>query len=155
MSPLPSQDIASLPMVELLNGALWWAVAAVHGASIATAVWWVFVTAMVVLALVDLEHQLLPDAVTLPGVALGLAASSCPVRVWDRWRRGPPRLRLRGDGQCGQGLQVVEGRGGLGQGDWKLVAMIGAFFGCARRFSWSSCLPLGDARRARPGRSAK
>jgi leader peptidase (prepilin peptidase)/N-methyltransferase len=62
------------PAVEAANGALYLAVAAAFGPSLRALVMMAFVTALLVLALIDLEHHLLPDAITLPGIALGLAA---------------------------------------------------------------------------------
>ena len=88
------------------------------------------VTALLVLSLIDLDQQILPDVITLPGIALGLLASLLP---------GPPTplgalaaaaggylaLLARGAG-AGSGSRGMEG---LGQGDWKMTAMLGAFLG--------------------------
>jgi len=118
------------PAVEAANGLLWMALAALRGPSAATLVSMALVTALLVLALVDLDHQLLPDVVTLPGIALGLGASflpGAPVRplhaaaaalggylaffvVWWTWKK-------------------LRGLDALGQGDWKMAAMLGAFLG--------------------------
>src|SRR5262249_60633420 len=69
---------ARYPLVETVNGLAWLALAWRGGPTPETAVAMVFVTALLVLALIDLEHQLLPDAITLPGIALGLLASFLP-----------------------------------------------------------------------------
>jgi leader peptidase (prepilin peptidase)/N-methyltransferase len=64
--------------VEAANGLLWLALAALRGPRLQTFVAMALVTALLVLSLIDLDHQILPDAITLPGVAAGLAASLLP-----------------------------------------------------------------------------
>jgi leader peptidase (prepilin peptidase)/N-methyltransferase len=118
------------PLVEAVNGLLWWGLAVVEGPRPQTLVSMILVTALLVLSLIDLEHMLLPDVVTLPGIALGLGASllpGSPIRpleallaaaggylafaaVWWIWRQ-------------------FRGIDALGQGDWKLAAMLGACLG--------------------------
>jgi leader peptidase (prepilin peptidase)/N-methyltransferase len=88
-----------------------------------------FALAMVALFVIDLEHQLLPDAITLPGIALGVALSP-----WN------PHVTWLGSllgAALGYGLlwglaeayERLRGVSGLGGGDIKLAAMIGAFAG--------------------------
>jgi leader peptidase (prepilin peptidase)/N-methyltransferase len=118
------------PAVEAANGLLWLALAALRGPRAQTFVAMALVTALLVLSLIDLEHQLLPDAITLPGVAAGLAASflpGSPVR--------PLAALLAAAGgwlafaAVAKAYQRVRGVEGLGQGDWKMAAMLGAFLG--------------------------
>jgi len=89
------------------------------------------VTALLVLALVDLDHQILPDVVTLPGTALGLvAAGAAP---------GWPVSLLEAAASAVAGYaafalvwwlwKTVRGLDALGQGDWKMAAMLGAWLG--------------------------
>ena len=155
------------PAVEATNGLLWLALAVTRGPAVQTLVAMVFVTALLVLTLIDLEHQLLPDAVTLPGVALGLAASALP--------GSPVRPLEAGLAAAGGWLafalvalawKKLRHIDALGEGDWKMAAMLGAFFGwerllltvllasasgalvgvlalVSRTGSWRSKLPLG------------
>lgn len=118
------------PAVEAANGLLWLALAVLRGPRAQTFVAMALVTALLVLSLIDLEHQLLPDAITLPGVAAGLAASflpGSPVR--------PLAALLAAAGgwlafaAVAKAYQRVRGVEGLGQGDWKMAAMLGAFLG--------------------------
>ena len=118
------------PAVEAANGLLWLALAWLHGPTPRTFVEMALVTALLVLSLIDLEHQILPDVITLPGVALGLAASFLP---------GSPLTPLASALAAAGGwlafaavakaYQKARGVEGLGQGDWKLAALLGAFLG--------------------------
>lgn len=84
---------------------------------------------LLALALLDVEHLWLPDAITLPIALLGLAVGAAGV--------GPPLLdRLIGAGfGCAAFLLIgavyrrIRGRTGLGQGDAKLMGAIGAWLG--------------------------
>lgn len=121
------------PAVEAANGLLWLALAVTRGPAPATLVSMLLVTALLVLGLIDLEHQLLPDAVTLPGIAFGLAASFVP---------GSPVGPLGAVAAAAGGwlsfalvafawkkLRHIDA---LGEGDWKMAALLGAFFGWER-----------------------
>lgn len=80
--------------------------------------------ALVAITAIDLRYQIIPDAITLPGVLAGLVASLASHRV--SW------LESAGGILLGGGLFVaviVLSRGGMGGGDLKLGAMLGAFLG--------------------------
>lgn len=125
------------PLIEALSGAvllaLWW----MYGPGAAFGVAAAFSLAMIVLFFTDLDHQLLPDLVTLSGLAAGLAVAwfnpfldgAGWARVWGSlggaalgsgslWSIGALYSRLRG----------VEA---MGLGDVKMMAMVGAFAGPA------------------------
>jgi leader peptidase (prepilin peptidase)/N-methyltransferase len=118
------------PAVEAANGLLWLALAVARGPRAQTLVAMALVTALVVLSLIDLEHQILPDAITLPGVAAGIAASFLPGSAVR-----PTAALLAAAGgwlafaAVAKAYQKLRGVEGLGQGDWKLAAMLGAFLG--------------------------
>ena len=57
------------PAVELANGLLYLAVALLDGPTPRALVDMAFVTALLVLSLIDLDHQILPDVITIPGIA--------------------------------------------------------------------------------------
>ncbi|MFT7463811.1 MAG: leader peptidase (prepilin peptidase)/N-methyltransferase [Pseudohongiellaceae bacterium] len=68
------------PAVELLVGLLfalyWWLDPALDGeGALRMLVTWYLVTTCVVISAIDLEHFIIPDAVTLPGIAVGLGLS--------------------------------------------------------------------------------
>ena len=120
---------ARYPLVELANGLLYGAAAAVYGATPQALVVMAFLTSMLVLALIDYDYQILPNVITIPGIGAGIAASLL---------EGPPSpLASAVAAAAGYAAfmvvartwEVLRGIEALGQGDWKLAAMLGAFFG--------------------------
>jgi leader peptidase (prepilin peptidase) / N-methyltransferase len=129
------------PLVEAANALAYWAVAVVYGPTAAAVVAMALVTALLVLALIDLDHQILPDVITLPGIALGITASLAlhatgarldatllgGARAWEA-----PVAAAAGYlafAAVAAGARLYYGQEALGQGDWKLAAMLGAFLG--------------------------
>ncbi|HJR62004.1 MAG TPA: prepilin peptidase [Vicinamibacterales bacterium] len=116
------------PLVELATALIFVLHYFVFGWTPLLAVRLLFAAAMVALFAIDLEHRLLPDAVTLPGIAAGLLASVFL----------PPGLRdaligmLLGGGvlwAIGEAYYRFSGVEGMGGGDIKMLAMVGAFLG--------------------------
>ena len=119
---------ARYPAVELLTGVVF----ALHGLvfepDLLMLVRLVFAAVLIVLAFIDIDHRILPDSMTLTGIPLGVLAS-----VWL-----PPGLRdsLIGVAIGGGSLWLIaEGYyrwrkvEGMGMGDVKMLAMIGAVLG--------------------------
>lgn len=136
------------PLVELANALLWAALALRFGAGFAFIALAAFCSALLAITLIDVDHWIIPDAITLPGIAAGLAASFfLPPRgslvadaIHDRLRLGhlpgllasPTFLDSLLALLLGGGLfylVAVVSRGGMGGGDIKLTAMMGAFLG--------------------------
>jgi leader peptidase (prepilin peptidase)/N-methyltransferase len=118
------------PAVEALNGVLYTAIALTHGPTLNAVVSMALVTALLVLALIDLEHQILPNVITIPGVVVGIVASLLPGSALT-WRES---IATAVGGYVALWAFATLARlyyreEALGQGDWKLVAMIGAFLG--------------------------
>ena len=116
------------PLVEIATAALFVLHYAVFGWTPLLAVRLLFAAAMVALFVIDLEHHLLPDAITLPGIGAGLIASLVL----------PPGIRdavigtVIGGGVLwliGEAYFRYAGEEGMGGGDVKMLAMIGAFLG--------------------------
>ena len=89
----------------------------------------VFACALVVLFAIDLEHHLLPNVITLPGIVVGLAFER---RAAARAPRRRSSASLAGGGVLwlvGEAYYRYSGQEGMGGGDVKMLAMIGAFLG--------------------------
>ena len=131
------------PLVEAANAIAYWGVAVVYGPTLAAAIAMPLVTALLVLSLIDLDHQILPDVITRPAVALGIAVSLAVHRTGlvdgttdtliagTAWWEAPAAALA---GYVGFALVAWAGRKyygqvALGRGDWKLAAMVGAFLG--------------------------
>jgi len=119
---------ARYPLVELATAVLFVLHYFVFGWTPLLAIRLLFVASMVALFAIDLEHRLLPDAITLPGVVIGLVASVVL----------PPGFRdaligvVAGGGvlwAIGEAYYRYSGEEGMGGGDVKMLAMIGAFLG--------------------------
>ena len=87
-----------------------------------------FACALIVLFAIDLEHQILPNVITLPGIPIGLAFSFI-------WPPGPI-ASLEGIALGGGLLWLIaeawlrlRGVDAMGFGDVKMLAMVGAFLG--------------------------
>lgn len=117
------------PLVEALTGALFAAVVQRFGLTLEGLAALVLVSGLVVVTFVDLDEQIIPNAVTLPGIPLGLVAGL--------FLGAPPFLdRLLG-ALVGAGFlylvlyygSVFYGQDAMGEGDLNLIAFIGAFVG--------------------------
>ncbi len=116
------------PIVEIITMGLFLLHGEVFGWSALLIPRLVFACAMVVLFAIDLEHQLLPNAITLPGIVVGLIASSVlPPGIIDALIGA-----VVGGGVLwliGEAYFRYSGQEGMGGGDVKMLAMIGAFLG--------------------------
>jgi leader peptidase (prepilin peptidase)/N-methyltransferase len=116
------------PIVELMTMAVFLLHYAVFGWSLLLVPRLVFACALIVLFAIDLEHQLLPNVITLPGIAAGLLFSAFFPPGLDSALIGT----LVGGGVLwgiGEGYYLVTRQEGMGGGDVKMLAMIGAFLG--------------------------
>ena len=85
---------------------------------------WLFLSALVAIAGIDLERQLIPDRITLPGIVMGFLTSFLGTRV--SWLES--LLGILVGGAILFAVIMLSG-GGMGGGDMKLSAMMGAFLG--------------------------
>ena len=116
------------PLVELTTAVVFVAGYLWFGPTPMLAVRLLFACAMIVLFVIDLQHQILPNQITLPGVAVGLVLSGLVGPGWIVSLIGI----AAGAGSLFAVAEVyyrVRGEEGLGMGDVKMLAMIGAFLG--------------------------
>lgn len=116
------------PLVEAATGILFAAHGWVFGLEPILAVRLVFCAAMIVLFVIDLHHHILPNVITVPGLVAGLAASAV---LPPGWRDALIGATLGGGLLWGiaEAYYRIRGEDGLGFGDVKMLAMIGAFLG--------------------------
>jgi leader peptidase (prepilin peptidase)/N-methyltransferase len=119
-------------MVEALNGVLWVLVLLRYGYHMHTPVYCVLVSALVVITFIDLDHQIIPDRISIPGIPAGILAGS--FMLVDPFARSAAlgwQSSLAG-AALGLGLFYAIAkfsRGGMGGGDIKLMGMLGGFLG--------------------------
>lgn len=124
---------ATYPIVEMTTAALFAAGFSVYGLTPLLAVRLLFGCALIVLFVIDLEHKILPNAITLPGIVVGFLASLALPPGWLASLLGI----VLGGGipfAIAEAYARLRGHEGLGMGDVKMLAMIGAFLG------WQSML---------------
>jgi leader peptidase (prepilin peptidase)/N-methyltransferase len=117
------------PLVEALTGSLFLLTVFRFGLSVRSIFILIFICGLVVVTFIDLDHEIIPHAVTLPGIPLGLIGSLIT--------RDPSPRDAAAGALVGAGLvylvavyaEVALQRESMGGGDINLLAMIGAFLG--------------------------
>src|ERR1700720_735520 len=144
---------AMYPAVELLTGLLFLACYFVFGLTVDALKWAVFAALLVVLTITDLRERILPDEVNFFGLGAGLLFSFFTKSLdgTAQWLAGrwfdfpPPQIALSfADAALGalagsgllwivaEGYFRIRGREGMGLGDVKMMAAVGAFLGLKR-----------------------
>lgn len=144
---------AMYPAVELLNGLLFLACYFAFGLTVEALKWAVFASLLVVLTITDLRERILPDEVNFFGLGAGLLFSffTKPIDGTALWLANrifdfpPPDMALSvadailgaivGSGLLwvvAEGYFRLRGREGMGLGDVKMMAAVGAFLGLKR-----------------------
>lgn len=120
---------ARYPFVELLGGVILAGAIASWGLSVSTLSVTLFAYIMIVLAFIDVDHRILPNLITLPGTALGLALSFFDPRV--AWTDAFLGAFLGGGLLYAVAWAYLKARGreGMGMGDVKMMLLVGAFLG--------------------------
>ena len=128
---------ARYPAVEVLTGALFFFCCWRWGIGVTSFAWCAFSAIVLALALIDWDTTLLPDDMTLPLVWAGLLAAAFALT--------PVTLHEAVLGAVGGYLslwlvywvfKLITGKEGMGYGDFKLFAALGAWFG------WQALVPI-------------
>ena len=99
------------------------------GPSLSYLIYFAFVAALIVITVIDLYHQIIPDVISLPGIGVGLLASLVIPQI--TFLNSLIGILLGGGSLflVATVYQWLFKREGMGGGDVKLLAMIGAFLG--------------------------
>jgi leader peptidase (prepilin peptidase)/N-methyltransferase len=117
------------PLVETLTGILFALTVVRFGVTLQTALLLTFLAGLIVISFIDLDHQIIPNVITLPGIPLGILTGFL--------FRDPPLLDRLIGALAGAGFLylvlfyggVLYGQEAMGEGDLNLIAMVGAFLG--------------------------
>lgn len=125
------------PLIEMATGALFFLCIQRWGMTPTGFAWCGFSAALMALAFIDWDTTLLPDDITLPLLWAGLLASAL------QWIDVPLHASVLGAASGYLSLWVVywgfklaTGKEGMGYGDFKLFAALGAWFG------WQALIPI-------------
>jgi leader peptidase (prepilin peptidase)/N-methyltransferase len=116
------------PIVEVVTALTFVSGYLLYGLTPLAAVRVLFACALIVLFVTDLQHKILPNVITVPGIAVGFV---CSLFLEPGWRDSLIGI-VAGGGTLfaiAETYYRVRGQEGLGMGDVKLLGMIGAFLG--------------------------
>ncbi len=117
------------PVVELLSGLFAAGVFFKYGISLEAAVYYVFIATLLVITFIDIDHQIIPDVITLPGIPIFFGASfALPQITYIESILG----LLIGGGSLflvAWMYHLLTKKEGMGGGDIKLLGMMGAIIG--------------------------
>lgn len=117
------------PSIELLTGLLSAMVAWHFGFGWQAGAALLLTWALIALSMIDIDHQLLPDSITLPFLWLGLLLSLFPVFADMRSSLIGAVVGYMSLWTIYQLFKLVTGKEGMGFGDFKLLALLGAWMG--------------------------
>jgi len=122
------------PLVELLTAVAFVALFVRFGITIDFGVAAAFVAALIAISFIDLDHRIIPDVISLPGIVIGFVLAL--IGLGPSWQDSLGGILIGGGflWAVAEAYYRATGREGMGGGDIKLLAMVGAFLG------WQSVL---------------
>jgi len=117
------------PLVEMLGGIAAVSSIYAYGLTAEGLLIFAFLAALIVITFIDVDHQIIPDAISIPGIFVGFAAAL--IFGHPTWLSSLAGIALGGGilWIVASGYEWLTDREGMGGGDIKLLAMIGAFLG--------------------------
>jgi leader peptidase (prepilin peptidase)/N-methyltransferase len=117
------------PVVELISGVFALGVYLKYGIRLETPIYYAFIATLLVITFIDIDHQIIPDVITLPGIPIFFAASFALKQI--SFVESILGI-LAGGGSLflvAWLYHLLTKKEGMGGGDIKLLAMIGAVIG--------------------------
>ncbi len=117
------------PLVEFITALLALLLFGKYYLTLNFLIFFVFTAVLIVITFIDLDHQIIPDVLTLPGIPIFFLLSVFVVKV--PWIEAAIGLLVGGGVllAIAYGYELLTKREGMGGGDIKLLAMIGGFLG--------------------------
>jgi leader peptidase (prepilin peptidase)/N-methyltransferase len=117
------------PLIELITALLTLLLFMKFGLTLNFLVFFIFTAVLIVISFIDLDHQIIPDILSLPGIPIFFLAAVFIVKV--PWHEALIGLLVGGGVLFLIALiyEFITKREGMGGGDIKLLAMIGGFLG--------------------------
>ena len=117
------------PLVEAVMALLSLALYLHFGLTLLFPIYFLFCAALVAVIFIDLQHQIIPDVISLPGIVIGFGLSF--VNPFVTWQDAGLGVLFGGGSFYLVALvyYLLTKREGMGGGDIKLLAMIGGFLG--------------------------
>jgi len=117
------------PLIEIITGAFALCVFLKFGFTLEGLIYFAFISSMIVITLIDIDHRIIPDVISIPGIPVFFAASfALPAVTYIDSLIGI----LAGGGSLlliAWLYNLITKKDGMGGGDIKLLAMIGALVG--------------------------
>ena len=117
------------PLVELITAVLSLMLFLQFGLTLRFLIFFIFTAVLIVITFIDLDHQIIPDVLTLPGIPIFFLLAIFVVKI--PWLEALIGLLIGGGVLFAIAFvyELLTKREGMGGGDIKLLAMIGGFLG--------------------------
>ncbi len=117
------------PLVELITALLALLLFIKFGLTLKFLIFFIFTAVLIVITFIDLDHQIIPDIISLPGIPIFCLAAIFLVKI--PWMEALIGLLIGGGVLFAIAFvyELLTKREGMGGGDIKLLAMIGGFWG--------------------------
>jgi len=117
------------PVVELISGVFALGVYLKYGIRFEALIYYAFIATLLVITFIDIDHQIIPDVITLPGIPIFFVASFALAQI--TFVESILGILVGGGSLflVAWLYQLLTKKEGMGGGDIKLLAMIGAIIG--------------------------
>lgn len=117
------------PLVELLTGLFALITVLKFGLTLTAAAYFIFIAVLLAITFIDIDHRIIPNVITLPGIVFFFAASFLVPQI--DWKDAILGILVGGGSLylVAQAYYLLKKVDGMGGGDVKLLAMIGALIG--------------------------